>query len=65
MALNSNLIKALLAASGAAAGYIVANAANFGKYELEATVFGTIIGYFINDILQDEFGSTPASTASP
>ena len=65
MALNSNLIKALLAAVGASAGYIVANATNFGKWSLEATVFGTIVGYFVNDILQDEFGSAPASVKSP
>lgn len=60
---NQPIIKAVLSATGAALGYVVTNASSFGKYAVFASILGTIAGYYVADILEDEFGSTTPSTA--
>jgi hypothetical protein len=57
------ILSALLAATGTAAGYLVSQAANFGTYAVAVTILGTIVGYYVGDIIEEEqaASATPAS----
>ena len=61
--LAKNVLDTLLGFLGLGAGYVLSNAASFGKYSAEAALVGGMLGYFASDALAYlDTGTAPTAT---